>query len=456
MMRLIKSQNGSTVLVVMILLSLALILRWTTEVPHPGYGFVLTLEYTGQMVAGLRALLSQQCWISSFSLPLVIVEPFANGSLLRNSHQLWSEHNDRPIAQFRDLFDLEHFNEQSRMAGNPELVSWEHFYNSAPRNLIVVTITDIHHESCLQFSEQMCAMSMEKELNFFAPCSIPDETQPTLQNLQRNNFVIVRNVCMNCLEEFSGLTPDAINEHIFGSHKPQDVTVIFNRWRFSMKVTKDCKDVETCSNENTVLPQIFIDSEKLQNDANWYIETYLPSQLLISIMIRVEWHFITNRKDEDRGNNAIECLQQVLDTVSGIKKMLGDSKIPSFLSMDVGTFGSGTFKNTIRKTGTSESMYTDVINHAKTFVQQLYHSSWKFEDWERSFLAIPGLLHDKGYIAALQRTIASRGDCLILMGGGHFQHMALQTYLRRHPEKSEQCIKYVCVAPPFKRLFGLQ
>ena len=459
MTRVLRSLNGRTVLAVLVLLTFVLILRWRTDVQRPGYGFVLTLQYTGQMVAGLRALLSQQCWISSFGFPLVVVEPFANGSLLRNSHQLWREYMSKRTTtmQFRDLFDLDNFNRLSRSADNPELVSWEHFISAAPRKLIVITIADIHHGNCLQFSEELCGVSpSEQNLNFLAPCSIPDETQQTLIGLQSHNFVVVRNVCINCLEESTGVTPGMVTEHIFGSHNPKDVTVIFNRWRFSMKLTKDCMKVETCSNEKTMLSQNFIDSKRLEKDASWYLDTYFPSQVLISIMIRVEWHFITNRKDQDEGGNAIKCLGEVLEAVSGIQKMFGDVSIPSFLSMDVGSFGSATFEQTIRHTNTSLSVYDNVIDHAKLFVQRLYRDSWNFEDWEKSFLAVPEIPRDKGYIAVLQRNIASRGDCLILMGGGHFQHMALQTYLSLHPHEMKHCVKYVCVAPPFRRLFGLE
>ena len=47
------------------------------------FGHVITLGYTGQQIAGVRGLLSQQCWIASFGLPMKIVEPYTKWSLLK-------------------------------------------------------------------------------------------------------------------------------------------------------------------------------------------------------------------------------------------------------------------------------------------------------------------------------------------------------------------------------------
>ena len=134
--------------------------------------------------------------------------------------------------------------------------------------------------------------------------------------------------------------------------------------------------------------------------------------------------FITNRKDQDWGNNAITCLEEVTKTVSELQTHLGSSNVGSFVTTDVGTYGSGTFEYTLKRTDTSRSVYNTVVDQTKNFVEKLYRDSWTFGDWEKNFLTIPGLLKDRGYIAALQRTIASKADCLILMGGGHFQHIA--------------------------------
>ena len=448
-------RGGKVLLVLLIVGVVVLLFHCWSAVQHSQqhgqdrYGFVLTLEYTGQLIAGLRALLSQQCWISSFGLPLLIVEPFSNNSLLRHSHHMWM-HNNPPV-RFSDLFDLNHFNEQSRVTGDTAIATWEHFIHTAPRKVILITIENIHHSGCLLFKREMCETeTRESNANLFTGCNTLDSEQ-ALSYLRKHNFHVVRNVCLNCMEAMTHLTPDAVTDHIFGPHNAKDVTLIINRWRFSMKITKHCEEVETCTSEKTTLPMRVINSNRLERDAKWYQESYLHSHKIISIMIRVEWHFITHRNDQN--DNVIECFNEVLKAVHEIEHDIANSNISPFLSMDVGAFGSGTFDFTIQHTNTRKSAYNEVLNHTRHFVKELYRNAWTFDDWEESFMTIPGLLMDKGYISTLQRTIASNGDCLILMGGGHFQHMALQSYLHLHPTPNEQCVKYVCVAPAFKSLF---
>lgn len=452
--RLGKYLRGRPLLVVLVLAALVILLRWRIESYNQArrYGYVLTLEYTGQLVAGLRALLSQQCWISSFSLPLLIVEPFSNNSLLRHSHRMWKDYSlNSPTVRFRDLFDLDHFNAQSKVVGDAGIAEWEEFIEVAPRKIVLLTINDIHHSGCLLFDADMCNSVQPTVNKVFEGCHLPRNSEAALDYLKRHDFYVVRNVCLNCMEDTTTLTPDVVTNYIFGSYDARDVTLIVNSWRFSMKINKNCREMETCRNQEGVLSQRFVQSRRLERDANWYLNSYFPSQMIITIMIRIEWHFITNRKRTN--NDAIKCLKEVLTTVKELQRKFGNLNNPSFLSMDVGSYGSGTFHQTIQHTNTSISTYDDVLNHTRVFVKELYRDAWTFSDWEESFLTIPGLLMDRGYIATLQQTIAAKGDCLILMGGGHFQHMALQAYLSKQPPSNERCVKYVCVAPPFKRLF---
>ena len=55
------------------------------------------------------------------------------------------------------------------------------------------------------------------------------------------------------------------------------------------------------------------------------------------------------------------------------------------------------------------------------------------------------------YIAALQRTIASRSDCLLLFGRGNFQEVALSAYLRNHPNKVTRCVHIVCASRSLRK-----
>ena len=63
---------------------------------------------------------------------------------------------------------------------------------------------------------------------------------------------------------------------------------------------------------------------------------------------------------------------------------------------------------------------------------------------EESFAQVASVANSGGYMAALQRTIASKADCLILVGGGYFQELALNDYKMNHPDKNKWCVHLVC------------
>ena len=46
------------------------------------HGYIIANGYSGQQGSGVRALVSLQCWASSFSLPVYIVEPYIVASSL--------------------------------------------------------------------------------------------------------------------------------------------------------------------------------------------------------------------------------------------------------------------------------------------------------------------------------------------------------------------------------------
>lgn len=422
--------------------------RWTLG-GQSGPGFVMTLEYTGQLVAGLRGLRSQQCWISSFRLPLVIVEPFLSNSSLRNSYDLWSQHSSSGSnnMRFHDIFDLNYFNEQSNASGQSPLVSWEHFHAFAPRKIIVVTLGSVHVHGCLSSTEETCT-SDTVVANSLSPCNFPAQTERTILSLQRQNFVVVRSVCLSCLDDSTKITPAMFTKLIFGPYDARDVTVLINKWKFSFTLTKGCD--KSCVDDR-LWAQSCIESPRVKRDTTWYLQRYIRDEKFVAVMLRMEWYLISHSVGRENKDSASECLSQVLEAVEEYQSQIGGRS--PFLTMDIGAYGSATFKGTLQRTNTSESVYSKTVSHAKNFVRDLYRGLWTFRDWEESFLTIPGVTGDKAYIGAVQRSIASRADCLVLMGGGHFQYMVLEEYLRLHPDKTKQCVKFVCMALPFRKMF---
>ncbi len=95
----------------------------------------------------------------------------------------------------------------------------------------------------------------------------------------------------------------------------------------------------------------------------------------------------------------------------------------------------------------------EVIDRVKGFVHTLYDGKWNFSDWESSFTKAAEHANNPGYIASLQRTIASQADCLILMGGGDFQRLAMIDYLENHSKPTQLCLYLLCFSKSYEQQF---
>ena len=85
----------------------------TQEPPHlasespdeQSHGYIMNLNYPGQQGSGMRTLVSLQCSMGSFGLPMYIVEPFIVKSTLSSLEG---------SLRLSDYIDLNHFNTASR------------------------------------------------------------------------------------------------------------------------------------------------------------------------------------------------------------------------------------------------------------------------------------------------------------------------------------------------------
>ncbi len=422
-------------------------------------GYILTLTYTGQQSAGLRGIMSQQCWAASFNLPMTIVEPFGINSSLCNRAKAWTTlDRGEPLTRFSDYFDIIHFNQHAIAAGNPPLVSWEEFLHKAPRKVIVVYINGIQAKNCLGFKSGCSHWRRnEKEVNAFTSnCTVVRSVDSALEYLQMRQFEVVRTVCLKCgiwKNASPQLSPSALTMHIFGKYKPAEVTILFDLWKFTLSITPHCRHSPKCHMNDRALTTWTQPSLHISQAADLYLKSTLGTagNRTVAIMVRLEWYLIYMRQKTRIG----VCLKEI----EGRLDMLRKSRInlnehaPPFLAMDVGKYGSGTFPTTLRIHSLSQKYFDSTLEQVRSFVARIYDQKWTFQDWENSFSAAAKAYPDRGFIAALQSTIASKADCLLLLGGGHFQELALKLYKKAHPIPSKQCIYYICMAHIWQSTF---
>ncbi len=433
--------------------------QWNNEVQSGGY--VLTLEFTGQLVAGLRGIMSMQCWLASFGLHMSIVEPYIINSKLVNGINAWrekpaqDEETTEPLL-FTDYFNTSMFNRASESNGRPLLTSWERFKDDAPRKLVVVTVRNPFVKDCLSYTKaEICEREGDSILEgngfskeeFLSGCQPSEGVTDSIGYLKERGFKVVRTVCLNCDTRTSHyFTPTEVTDHIiFGGYNPSEVTLLINLWKFSFEMTPNCI---RCNKQATMEGNplaFFSPSPKLLEHADVYIKSLRanPHTQLVAIMIRIEWFLIMHRRSSLE--TVRECLSKVLEEYN---KYLSTHPITrTVLALDIGKYGSGTFNSTLRKNNITQEYFSKVVEEIQGFVSEV---DLDYSKWEGSFEAVIGRGYDRGYIALLQSVIVSKADYVIRMGGGHYQQLAIQLFLNnkgqtQQPTSDQNQFTDVCV-----------
>ena len=420
------------------------------------FGYVLTLEFTGQLVAGLRGIMSMQCWMGSYGLRMSIVEPYVVNSKLVNGINVWRQLREESVQDTKttellmlnDYFNMSMFNHASQRDGRSSLISWETFWDNAPRKLIVVTMKNPFKENCLSYTKAaMCkaekARHDEKE-QFTSGCQHSENVTNSIGYLKERGFKVVRTVCLNCESKAAQyFTPTEVTDQIFGEYNPSDVTLVISQWKFSFEMTPKCiRCNQQTTAEGNPLDQ-FSPSPLLLQYADTYIKSLRvnPQTKLVAIMIRIEWFLIMHRRSSLE--TVRECLSKVLDKYN--QYLAAQPITRTVLALDIGKYGSGTFWSTLRKNNISQEYFSKVVEEIQEFVKEV---DLDYNKWEESFEAVTNISYDRGYIALLQSVIVSKADYIIRMGGGHYQQLAMQLFLKNHSyvtESDQHYITDVCV-----------
>ena len=390
--------------------------------------YILTMEFKGQQGAGIHALISQQCFVSNLSIHAHIVEPFVINSVLRHTYP--STHDRNKLIKFSDMFNIDTFNTESARSGYGPLVRWEQFLSSHPDRAILVELrsggqkrTDVVWDG---YSTQD------------SPC-YKDKQYPEHRNVINYTPCLVRivRICcvhskeyLNKLSTPGKITIEELSHVIFGNWKSEQMTVLFKNWGALWQVPATCKH----GFNGKIYP-----SEQVWKYANKYRETFLVDKTkVVAFVLRFE-HLIL------RNYNVDICLSKFRHTRENLKSTLTNASI--FVAADLGRYQSGSWGYTFSHSGIDhergERIKSRFMNALSDFI---INSQWKFDEWNNSFDQVTGGIEDAGYIATLQKSIASTADCLVFLtkGDSAFQDLVMQEYKQYHPTVSERCIRYLC------------
>ena len=448
----------ATIIVFLVLYFMAKGSQWTyigaTDIEvtkHPYYsssltGYLLALTYGGQQGAGVRALAILQRWVKNAGLSMLIVEPFIKNSVLETYGN-----NSQQSIKFSDMFDLKNFNRVSRSEGVTELVPWETYVTRAPPDAILVRIRKfqgpepVPSPAVLWSSQPGSGKCWQSE----------DGYTDVWINNKRLCYIRVVQVPFNI---FTSHTFTAKKAHtiILADLNPTTVNIVFEQWcapwmskspLFSSAAhpSHNLKDVR---NTSVFLTQILHDSPRLLRDVENYQKQFLKTSFYVAVMLRVEHSLLMlNARNKGKIEYNIHaqlqnCLDDVVNKTNMAMAKVGTKSV--FVTADIDLYGSSSWQKTASRTHLNARQLNKVEKQAKAAVVKLYNKQWTFKQWEKSFSQATGGVEDKGYIAAVQRGLASQASCLILLGGGEFHTLALRGYVDRTDSRN-RCIDLVCI-----------
>ena len=420
-----------------------------TSYPHrPTY--VISISYPGQQGSAVQCLSTLQCFLSSIYEHFYVVEPYFVNSRMQ-SYTL----PGKPWMTFSSFFNLDFFNNESRKAGYAEISRLEDFQKvSSDYKYIIYASIDHSSGASRQVlwsanaSRSNPCLGKEEGLALMLELSESIRVRRGIEELKFGKCIV--RVIKLAVQEFickelmsnpqaivdmPNSTVSSVFNFIFGTWSPQDVLLVFSAWRKNfLPVSQPLNGVNCLKNTKTTTytKSQFQPSERLLHDAEVYEKKFLGNANRLAIMLRVERvikYYLKEVQVEHRPNSVQECLQNALASKSKIEN--GTQSINPLVTLDIGgKFGSETYKNE-----TIEALSAKVL-------ESLYDNRWSIQQWENSFVEATGGETHPGYIAALQRLLASRADCMVLMGGGDFQALAVQDYMEHHTGK--RCIYLVC------------
>ena len=367
---------------------------------------MLAEVYSDQVTMGASNVMDLQCWAGQLNMK--VVEPFLNKSFFRTGPFPDS-------LRFSNTFNITYWNGFCEKRHFGSLISWKQFLCQAPRSLILVYIKFQSYE--------VCHVSGRNWTNM-------------------HGFTVVKRACIDMTTDV--LTTADFNSQIFGKFAPHNVTVLFlHSWKgirrgqeISMKrlvlndticggilrnmYPSDIRSINwTKLNENVAL----FPSNKVLNHTEEYTRRYLHNNNYIAVMVRME-HFLRGLRSDwhtDCGTSINACVDKAISLWEDMRRKSGLHV--TFLASDMGRYG------------------TQVQQVPQKYVTKIFRTliNSTLEEYQTSFETVTGKNStERGYISVLQKTLASRAKCLLLLGGGSFQAHTLHLYKELHPVQ-EQC-----------------
>ena len=386
-------------------------------------GYVLVKDYPNQVTSASFGLLSLQCWAGAVSKNVRIVEPFIVEESRLGFSLEWDDSVllKTEVVTLSDFFDLDKWQRQLHSMGqkytHAVMEDWRKFLKSAPRDLIVVA------------RESNKARRNSSSQTFYKAVS---------SWVSKHDFKIVREVLIKekkySFRKFKKL--------IYGRFPPNKVVVFFEQWGgiagkiypLSYTIT----GINQCL-KGKYTKFLFEISKGLIKDSKKYAHKYLPGQSkrYVSVMLRTERIGLHSlRWNSTIGRGVFEkCLMAINQKVQSMTNSYNLTGV--FIAIDYTKYGSLRLRSN-NSYNFMNNTFLDSIRNQLFRMMEPYGNRLTVTEWEESFENTSSI-KASGYVAQMQKYLASSARCLVLAGGGTFHSSAYQLYQSLHPG-SDNCV----------------
>jgi len=403
--------------------------RSSNQKSHEGHIFVYS-SYEEQ-TNGARNLWQLQMWAET--LKMRVVEPFAVESMFGVIGAL---PNFTHSLRFSDYYDIDKWNKMAHDHGGSSLVQWEGFLSNAPRKVIVL------YTLLRRVKEPIVVKYGEDSVKTYNPGKfecIPPEDMMWL----KCNFNITREVTLVRNARIPHpMSLKELKSYVFGNLNTTEVTLVIVNW-IGMDTRRLRIQLNATELSHSFLDSIHVEFHNPQSSPNispsWrvlmayknYVSQYIGDRKYVGIVFRTHCVLRYGVKGdfETKSQHLLSCSKQLKHTLDKVRNKWG-----IFMAYDLGTYGSdGYFAyGDQRLFPLRDQIFSDVFNNSIGMKQR-----------DEMLMNASGGISDRGFIAILEKTIATHADCIIVLGKfSSFVESSALTYLSLHP--SNACAVSIC------------
>ena len=395
------------------------------------HGHILIYSNYEEQTNGARNLWQLQMWAKT--LKMRVIEPFAVNSMFGVIGAL---PNYTQALRFSDYYDIDKWNKKAHHHGGSSLVQWEEFLSNCSRKVIVLY-------TLLRETEKPIVVTYGKDdVKKYKPGKYEQIATKDMQWLKQN-FSIIRvvNFIRNAYIEYP-MSLEELNSYVFGDYSPTEVTLVIVNWfgmstevwRIQLKKSINCYFLNSMNVDfhlSRHSPELSPSMRVLRAYKN-YISQYIGNHKYIGVIFRTHCVLRYELPEADfslKSQYLLDCSKQLKHTLDKVR-----NKWEIFMAYDLGTLGSDGYYSPDDKRlfPLREQIFSDVFN-----------GSIQMKQREEMLINAAGGISDRGFIALLEKTIATHADCIILLGKiSSFVESSASVYFSLHP--SNACAVSIC------------